>query len=154
NLRFAVGGAQELLSKCVEVGSISEIHCYHPQPYYDRAQIHRRLITPAFLGLIHQSLISGGLLFIQSDNPGYWCYIRQIVSYFFDFEERRAPWPDAPKGRTRREIIALRRGLPVYRGVGRAKLDLSAGEALYMASRLPPPTFDADRSLRELDQME
>jgi len=154
NLRFAVGGARELLSKWIAPGSISEIHCYHPQPYYERTQIHRRLITPEFVGLLHRSLEPGGLLFIQSDNPGYWRYIRDLMPHFFDFEERHGPWPDAPKGRTRREIIALRRGLPVFRGSGRARLELGREDALRLASELPPPIFDADRSLRELDEME
>jgi tRNA (guanine-N7-)-methyltransferase len=154
NLRFAVCEARELLSRWTAPGSVSEIHCYHPQPYYDRAQIHRRLITPDFVGLVHRSLEPGGLFFIQSDNAGYWRYIREIMPHFFDFEERHSLWPDAPKGRTRREIIALRRGLPVFRGTGQARAGLSAGEALRLASELPPPTFDADRSLRELDEIE
>jgi tRNA (guanine-N7-)-methyltransferase len=154
NLRFALCGARELLSRWIAPASISEIHCYHPQPYYDRTQIHRRLITPEFVGLAHRSLEPGGLFFIQSDNPGYWRYIQEIMPHFFDFEERQAQWPDAPKGRTRREIIALRRGLPVFRGTGRARAGLSREEATRMASELPPPVFDADRSLRELDEIE
>jgi len=90
----------------------------------------------------------GGQFFVQTDNPGYWRYIRQVVPFFFDFEEYERPWPDAPKGRTRREIIALRRGLPVFRGLGRAKIDLSEVEAMELAESLPAPTFDADRRLR------
>src|SRR5262249_6167216 len=114
----------------------------------------RRLITRAFLALVHRSLQPGGLFVIQTDNPGYWRYIRQIAPVFFTFEERDKPWPDAPKGRTRREIIALRRGLPVFRGSGQARIDLSAEEAVRRAEVLPPPVFDADRRLRELDVIE
>ena len=122
NLRFAVCDGQRFLEQYVDRGSVSEIHCYHPQPYYDPAQVHKRLITPHFLALVHASLVAGGEFFIQTDNPGYWRYIRAVVPVFFDFQERDRPWPDAPKGRTRREIIALRRGLPVFRGSGRAKI--------------------------------
>jgi tRNA (guanine-N7-)-methyltransferase len=154
NLRFTVGGAHELLERWVEPGSVAEIHCYHPQPYYDPAQVHRRLVTPAFLALVQRSLVAGGLFFIQTDNPGYWRYIREVVPVFFEFEERDRPWPDAPKGRTRREIIALRRGLPVFRASGRARADLGPAEALRLAELLPPPTFDADRRLQELDRLE
>src|SRR5262249_15631406 len=134
--------------------SCSEIHCYHPQPYYDPAEAGRRLITPEFLALVHRTLIHKGHYFVQTDNRGYWRYMRQVTPVFFDFEERAGPWPDGPKGRTRREIIALRRGLPVYRGLGRAKADLSEAEALKLAHDLPPPVFDADRQLRELDEIE
>jgi len=154
NIRFAVKDAQSFLEEYVSPASVAEIHCYHPQPYYDPTEVHLRLVTPEFLGLVHRSLVPRGLFFLQTDNPGYWRYVRQIVPFFFEFEERDKPWPDAPKGRTRREIIALRRRLPVFRGTGRARVGASAEEALRLAATLPPPVFDADRRLRELDAEE
>jgi tRNA (guanine-N7-)-methyltransferase len=154
NLRFAVGDARLFLERLAAPQSLAEIHCYHPQPYYDPAQVHRRLITPEFLALVHRALVPGGLFFVQTDNPGYWHYLWQVVPVYFDFEERDKPWPDAPRGRTRREIIALRRGLPVFRGMGQVKGELSEAEALRLARALPAPVFDADRRLRELDELE
>ena len=38
NLKFAVLGGRELLEKHVPPHSVAEIHCYHPQPYYDPAK--------------------------------------------------------------------------------------------------------------------
>ena len=154
NIRFAVIGGRELLADHIAPASIAEIHCYHPQPYYERHQVHRRLITPAFLSLVHRSLVPEGLFVIQTDNPGYWKYIREVAPLFFEFQEQPGSWPNAPRGRTRREIVALRQGLPVFRGWGCAKLNLSEGEALALAESLPPPTFDADRRLRKLDLLE
>jgi tRNA (guanine-N7-)-methyltransferase len=154
NVRFAVIGGRELLTDHVAPGSVTEIHCYHPQPYYDAATIHKRLMTPQFLALAHRALIPGGLFFVQTDNPGYWSYIRQVAPLFFDLEEHPGRWPDAPKGRTRREIIALKKGLPVFRGFGTAKLGLSEADAITRAESLPPPTFNADRKLRALDALE
>ena len=153
NVRFAVLGALELLERYVEPGTVAEVHCYHPQPYYDPGQAHRRLVTPAFLALVHRVLVPGGLFVIQTDNPGYWRYIRDVVPVFFDFHERVGRWPDAPKGRTRREIVALKKGLPVFRGHGTRKAELSEEQAVRLAEALPPPVFDADRRLRELDRM-
>ncbi len=153
NLRFAVGGAHELLEKWVEPSTVTEIHCYHPQPYYDPAQVHRRLIAPAFLALVHRSLVPGGLFVVQTDNPGYWKYIREVVPVFFDFQEHTGRWPDAPRGRTRREIIAMKKGLPIFRGSGTARCDLTEENALRLAEKLPAPVFDADRRLRDLDKL-
>lgn len=154
NIRFAVIGGRELLADHIAPASISEIHCYHPQPFYERHQVHRRLITPEFLSLVHRSLMPGGLFVIQTDNPGYWKYICEMAPVFFEFQEQSGRWPNAIRGRTRREIVALRQGLPVFRGWGHAKLNLSAIEALALAESLPPPAFDADRRLRKLDRLE
>jgi tRNA (guanine-N7-)-methyltransferase len=154
NLRFAVCDGLRFLKDYLHPECATEIHCYHPQPYYDPAQVHKRLITPGFLVLVHRTLSTNGHFYVQTDNPGYWNYMRQVMPVFFDFEERTGTWPDAPKGRTRREIIALRRGLPVFRGIGTKKSGLGASEALKLAESLPAPVFDADRRLRELDEME
>ena len=153
NLKFAVLGGHELLERYVEAASVAEIHCYHPQPYYHAAEVHRRLVTPTFLAVVHRCLVPGGLFVIQTDNPGYWKYMEAIVPVFFDFQKLTGRWTDSPKGRTRREIIAMKNKLPVFRGSGAAKLGLSESEALALAEALPPPTFDADRRLRELDRL-
>ncbi len=152
NVKFAVLGAHELLERYVEAGTVAEVHCYHPQPYYEQSQVHRRLVTPAFLALVHRTLSPGGLFVIQTDNPGYWKYVREVAPVFFDFHERIGRWPDAPKGRTRREIVAINQGLPVFRGHGTAKAGLTEADALTLAESLPPPRFDADRRLRDLDR--
>lgn len=154
NLRFAVTDGRRLLETFLPPASASEIHCYHPQPYYEPSQVHRRLITPHFLALVHRTLQPGGLFVVQTDNPGYARYLRALVPLFFDFHERIGCWPDAPRGRTRREIIALKRGLPIFRGSGTARPDLSADQILALAESLPPPIFDASRQLRELDRLE
>ncbi len=154
NVRFAVVDGRQLLERYLPPGSASEIHCYHPQPYYNPREVHKRLIVPEFLALVHRTLVPGGQFFVQTDNAGYWRYIREVVPVFFDFHERIGRWPNAPKGRTRREIIALKRGLPVFRGSGTAKKDLATADAVRLAQSLPPPVFDADRELRRLDEDE
>lgn len=154
NVRFAVIGGRELLADYVAPHSIAEIHVYHPQPFYDARLVHKRLITPEFIALVHRSLAPGGLFVLQTDNPGYWKYMQQIVPLFFEFTELPGKWPDSPRGRTRREIIALRQGLPVFRGTGKPRVDIAADDVLKIAESLPPPTFDADRKLKELDKLE
>lgn len=153
NVKFAVIGGHELLARHITPQSIHEIHVYHPQPYYDPAQVHRRLVTPAFLALVHQSLVPGGQFVVQTDHPNYWKYIRDAAAHFFDFHERIGRWPDAPRGRTRREIIAMKKGLPIFRGHGTAKPGITPEEAIRLAETLPAPIFVADRRLIELDRI-
>ncbi len=119
NLRFAAIDAQRFLEKYVAPGSAREIHIYHPQPYHDRGHVSQRLMEPSFLALVHRSLEPEGMLFLQTDNADYWREMLTIVPRYFEFTQRQQPWPDSPKGRTRREIMALRRGLPILRGSGR-----------------------------------
>jgi len=146
NIRFAVVGGKELLQQYVPAASVAEIHCYHPQPYYDPDDYGKRLVTPEFLLLVWQALVAGGLFVLQTDNPAYWHYAREIVPALFELREQSGCWPDAPKGRTRREIVALRNGLPVFRGLGHARTGLSVEQARTIVSPLPWPTFDAARS--------
>ena len=154
NVRFAVIGGREFLSEHVAAGTVAELHIYHPQPFYDPAQIHRRLITPEFLALAHRALVPGGKLLLQTDHPNYWAYMQSVAPCFFELHALAGPWPDSPRGRTRREIIARHHGLPIFRGEAIRRDEISVDEALRLANSLPPPTFNADRRLRQLDQIE
>jgi tRNA (guanine-N7-)-methyltransferase len=153
NICFAAIDGQSFVTRYLAPGSVAEVHCAHPQPYHNPWEAERRMITPGFLALVHRGLVPGGRLFLQTDNPGYWNYLKEAVPAFFDFHEQPGPWPDAPKGRTRREIIALRRGLTVHRGWGVAR-PLSADERDRLARSLPPPRFDAGQPCAELDALE
>jgi tRNA (guanine-N7-)-methyltransferase len=76
-----------------------------------------------------------------------------VLPALFDFHVQRGPWPDTPKGRTRREILAMRRRYPIYRGWG-VKKEMSSEEAVERARDLPAPTFVAGPRRKELDQLE
>src|SRR5262249_18991405 len=119
HVRFAVKDAETFLRAYVAPGSVAEIHLYHPQPYHDPRQAHRRRVTPRLLADLHGALMSRGLFVVQTDHPDYWKYMTRIVPLFFDFRERPGPWADAPEGRARREILARQRGLTIFRGEGR-----------------------------------
>ncbi|MCZ7645505.1 MAG: methyltransferase domain-containing protein [Planctomycetota bacterium] len=154
NLRFAVGDGKVVLEKYLPPAGVRELHVYHPQPYYEAREIHKRLVTPRFLALAHRALEPGGLFVLQTDNPAYWRYLKAVVPVFFEFAEHPDPWEDAQRGRTRREILARKQGLPVFRGLGRPRAELDPAEAERRAEALPPPVFNADRRLAELDRLE
>jgi len=153
NLRFAAVDGRAFLDGLVPAGSVREIHIYHPQPFHDPREAGRRLIQPDFLALVLRCLEPGGLLFLQTDNAAYWDYLQLVVPAFVEFTEQQRPWPDSPKGRTRREIIALRRGMPIFRGWGKVR-PIPAEEVAALVARQPLPLFDAGPRNRELDQIE
>jgi tRNA (guanine-N7-)-methyltransferase len=153
NLRFAAVDGQKFLRTYVAAGGVREMHIYHPQPFHDLRDISRRLIEPAFLALAHAVLEPGATIWLQTDNASYWNYMKEVLPAFFEFSEQPLPWPDSPRGRTRREILALKRGLPVFRGWGRAR-PLGAEERAHLAEKLPLPLFDAGPRNRQLDDLE
>ena len=145
NVRYAWGDARELLYRGLEPDSVDELHVYHPQPYYDEQKIERRLLMPAFFGRAWSALRKpDGLLVIQTDNPAYWRYVQRSAPRLFAWEAHAGPWPDAPEGRTRREILARHKGLAIHAGLGRP-LALHPRQARARVARLPKPTFDANR---------
>jgi tRNA (guanine-N7-)-methyltransferase len=154
NVRFAVKDAATFLQQYVAPATIAEIHLYHPQPYHEHGKSHLRVLTPDFLALVHGSLNPGGLFVVQTDNPDYWTYMTKVLPAFFQFQEHPEPWPDAPEGRTRREIMARQRGLTIFRGVGIRRDELSAVDLSALADKLPLPTFRSRGPWYDLDRLE
>jgi tRNA (guanine-N7-)-methyltransferase len=93
-------------------------------------------------------------LVLQTDNPAYWRYMQKIVPKFFDFTEHPGPWPDAPQGRTRREIVAMQEGLPIFRGTATPRAELTEDDMRRLVAELPLPRFDADRKGERVDRLE
>lgn len=138
NVRFATGDANLWLAERLLPDSLDEIHVYHPQPYYEVADVSKRQLTPEFFDQAWRLLRRGGLLVLQTDNKAYWTYLVKAVAKHFLPEILKGPWPDAPRGRTRREIIARKKGLAVWRMTARRRDEPLPGE-------IPRPDFDANR---------
>jgi tRNA (guanine-N7-)-methyltransferase len=154
NTRFAVKDAQTFMARYVAPQSVTEVHIYHPQPYHDPRKAFLRVLTPQLLAEVYEALVAGGVFVVQTDNPDYWAYMTRVLPSFFEFAEHPEPWPDAPEGRTRREILARQRGLTVFRGVGVRRGDLSHEALTALASSLPFPKFHNRGPWCELDRME
>ncbi len=143
NVRLAVIGAYEFLAQYIAPASVAEIHLYHPQPYRDDDKKHRRLLTAEFLALAHRSLVAKGLLVIQTDNKAYWHYLQHVAPLFFDFQEVTGRWPDAPPGRTRREIYARQHKMTIYRALARPRSELTTEQIQQIVHSAPQPNFSA-----------
>jgi tRNA (guanine-N7-)-methyltransferase len=138
NVRFVTGDAVPWLFARLAENSVDEIHVYHPQPYYEAAEISRRMLTPEFLDRAWRVLRPNGLLVLQTDNKAYWKYLQEAVRRHFDPEIIPVPWPDAPEGRTRREIQARQKGLVIWRMAARRR-------DVPRAIPISTPDFDANR---------
>lgn len=138
NVRFAAGDAVRWLFERLVPDSLDEIHVYHPQPYHDAEQVPLGMLMPAFLERAWIVLRRAGILVLQTDSKSYGGYLLEASRKHFDPKELSGPWPDAPLGRTRREILARRKGLRVRRIVA------SRREAP-LAVVVPRPYFDAPR---------
>jgi tRNA (guanine-N7-)-methyltransferase len=138
NCKFAWGDASEfLLARCAP-SSIDEIHLYHPRPPEAGRRAGRRQLGPEVLLAIWRTLRPDGLFVFQTDNARQARYARAAAAALFEWRERKGPWPDAPRGRTLREIVAIARKLAVVRAEAR-RLDLSPEEAEARAARLGAP---------------
>jgi len=91
---------------------------------------------------------------IQTDNPDYWSYMTRVIPHFFELQDQEGPWPDAPEGRSRREIVARQRGLRIFRGLAIRLDDLDRDAALELAGSLPEPRFRSHGPWCELDRWE
>ncbi len=138
NARFVTGNAVTWVYGRLAPDSVDELHVYHPQPFYEEGQASRRLLTPEFLERTWTVLRPGGLLVLQTDNKAYWTYLCTAVPKYFGVTVRPGPWPDAPEGRTRREIVARQKGFAVWRMEARR---LEAPRPI----EIPRPDFDANR---------
>ena len=138
NARFVVGDAAKWLFERFQEDSLDEVHVYHPQPYYEPGQAGQRLITPEFLERTWTVTRPGGLLVVQTDNKAYWKYLQSAVAKHFEPVEVKGPWPDAPRGRTSREIQARQKGLMVWRVQARRR-------DVPLSIAIGAPDFDANR---------
>ena len=144
NCKLAWGDATEFVLERCAAGSLDEAHLYHPQPYFDERRRARRQLGPAVLLALHRALRPGGLFVFQTDNAQFAKYAREVVPALFEWRELQGPWPDCPRGRTLREIVARRKGLAIVRAEARRR-DLAGPEAERRAAELPEPEFDANR---------
>lgn len=144
NCKLAWGDATEFILERCEPESLDEVHLYHPQPYYETDKTGRRQLSPEVLLAIFTNLKPGGLFIFQTDNPAYFEYAKKTVPQLFDWRELPGPWPDAPEGRTLREIVARGKGLTIFRAEAR-KLQLTADDAAARIAAMPAPDFDANK---------
>ncbi len=117
NVRFAACDGERLVYDLLAPSSIHEFHIYHPQPFANPKLRHRRMLTEKFLLQLHDRLVSGGKVFLQTDNDDYWSSMCKLFPKNFAFEVIDEPWEHDQHGRSRREMLSKDKGLNIHRAV-------------------------------------
>ncbi len=144
NTRFAAVDGWRLLHDYSRDQTWDEIHIYHPQPYADQRKASRRMLTPDFLLLLHRKLKEHGAIYLQTDRKAYWNYMQSTMPLVFDWQTIAGRWPEGPEFRSRREILALKQGLRIFRGIARRRSDWTDQDLEATFSQLPQPGFKVD----------
>lgn len=141
HVRFAVVDGWRFLTELCDQEAIAEIHIYHPQPHADPVASSRRMLTPEFIGWMHQRLIPEGKIFLQTDRKAYWEYLCENLPSLFDWTPLEGDWPQEPEFRSRREILSRKQGLHIYRGHGVRRQDVSSEDLERIIGAMKQPTF-------------
>jgi tRNA (guanine-N7-)-methyltransferase len=128
--------------------SVDEFHIYHPQPYADPSQQGQRMLTAQFLAGLHSRLKLGGRVYLQSDRQAYWNYIQQAFAAMFEWYPVLQSWPEDPNGRSRREILSVAQGLPIFRGFAVKTTQLDDSSLQTIALSMPEPNFQMPKPIK------
>jgi multicomponent Na+:H+ antiporter subunit B len=77
-------------------------------------------------------LVRALVLLAAHAHKRYGRHLLEAVKKHFDPEVLPGPWPDAPMGRTRREVVARRKGLPILRVIAKILIPFILLFALYV----------------------
>lgn len=121
NLRVTRTDAMYLIARFFPPQCVEEYHIYFPDPWPKKRHHKRRLFTDEFCQDIKRTLIPTGVLYVATDHLEYYTEILPRLQAVFAVEEHKAPWADAPGGRTNYEIKYIKQGRPIYRLIARLK---------------------------------
>jgi len=118
NLRVVCHDAVEVLKHQIPPQSLDRVHIFFPDPWPKKRHHKRRLIQPAFLTLLSQALVPGGVLRLATDWEEYALHMQAVCEASGDWVNSSAPGAFAarPEDRpiTRFERRGQRLGHPVW----------------------------------------
>jgi len=79
NVRVARQDAAEVLAQQVPAGSVDRLHLWFPDPWPKRRHHKRRLVQPAFAGLVARVLRPGGCVHVATDWEDYARHILEVL---------------------------------------------------------------------------
>ncbi|GAA1346294.1 tRNA (guanosine(46)-N7)-methyltransferase TrmB [Saccharothrix algeriensis] len=99
NLRVLRGDAVDLLTEHVAPGSLAGVRIFFPDPWPKKKHHKRRLVQPAFVGLLATRLAPGGTLHLATDWENYAEQMLAVCSAEPLLRNRHAGWAPRPDWR-------------------------------------------------------
>ena len=116
NVRIACDDAVDFLRERIPDSSVSEVRIYFPDPWPKKRHNKRRIIQSAFLDLLAQKMLTGGILHLATDWQPYAEFMLEVCDEHPAFENRSATgdYCEKPKWRpeTKYELRGERLGQP------------------------------------------
>jgi tRNA (guanine-N7-)-methyltransferase len=110
NVRVAMGDAVSFLCDRVPDRTLAEVRIYFPDPWPKKRHHKRRLVQPAFLGLLAGKLAPRGLLHLATDWEPYAEHMLEVLSASADFDNLSPTGDWCPQPRWRPDTKYERRG--------------------------------------------
>jgi tRNA (guanine-N7-)-methyltransferase len=88
NVRVACADAVEFLRQRVPPATLAGVRIYFPDPWPKKRHHKRRIVQPAFVGLLAARMAPGALLHLATDWAPYAEHMREVMAGAPDFEPR------------------------------------------------------------------
>ena len=102
-------------------GSVQALHVYFPDPWPKRKHRRRRLINERFASIARRALAPGGVVFVRTDDAGYFAQMREVFGAAAFFEETHTPEPLAALATDFERLFNLK-GVPTWRAAYRLRM--------------------------------
>lgn len=117
NIRVYCDDAVLVLEECVAADSLDGIQIFFPDPWHKKRHHKRRLIQPAFLGLLCERLKPGGFLHLATDWENYAEHMLEVLSAEARLENRAGAGQYSPRPEQRPLTKFEQRGQRLGHGV-------------------------------------
>jgi tRNA (guanine-N7-)-methyltransferase len=91
NLRAVRIESSYFLQHLLPLQSLTALHIYFPDPWPKRKHWRHRLINPTFPSSAARALVSGGTVFLRTDDAAYFSQMREVFSASTEFKSVEAP---------------------------------------------------------------
>ena len=117
NVRLYHHDAVEVLERDIADGSLDEVRIYFPDPWHKKRHNKRRLLNPAFAGLLVRKLAAGGRLHLATDWHDYAEQMWDVLDATPGLRNRAGPRGDVPRPPWRPQTHFESRGQQLGHGV-------------------------------------